>query len=877
MWRKERDDRDNELERELRDHLELDAEARQERGASEEDARYAARRDFGNVARVKEVTREMWGWGSLERFWQDVRYGLRQISRNPGFAAVAILTLALGIGANTAIFSIVNAVFLRPLPFPESNRMFFVLRSGNRIGGTAISIPIYLAWKEKQGVFDSMGLVAPFSNVTLTGNGEPEQVPGYALSSEIFSVLRVQPALGRGFQSDETKLGGPRAAILSDALWRRKYSADPNILGQSITVSGTPRTVVGVMPADFDLPMPIAHGTQVWLSMQLPISSQNPSNGYFCLGRLRDGVTREQAQAAHSTPIAGLHEQYPNMIAAEERGRLLTLRQYISRRVGNEPLLLLGAVGLVLLIACANVANLFLARAASRRREIATRAALGASRGRIVRQLLTESILLALVGGVAGVVVCTASFQTVLSLVPAGLMRVGQISMDAYVFAFAALLSILTGATFGMAPALQASAVNLNTTLKEGTSGAGISRRRGVFRSALVVCEVGLSLVLVTGAVLLCESFFKLLNVNPGFTTQNMLVFDVSLPRSTYDTSVKAQAFYDEASAKFSSLPGLQEAAYAGLSPLAGGAPDFLFSIEERGATGQRRDQDAEFRYVSPNYFRTLNVPIISGRGFTSADAANAEPVILINQAMARKFWPNEDPLGQHIWFGKPMGQAAMEPAPRRIVGVVGDVRDMSLAEVPIETMYMPFAQRNGGYGYASFILHTGQDPRSLVPAIRSALQQMAPNLPIASIKTMEEAIATSLTSQRFMTILLVSFGGMALLIATVGVYGVISYSVAQRTNEIGIRVAMGATRGKILRMVMGQGVRLALLGSAVGLGSSYWLMRFLSDMLYGVKPTDPLTLAAVTVALVAVALAACWIPARRATRVDPLTALRYE
>lgn len=534
------DKREKDLDRELRDHLELDAEARQDTGASADEARFAAQRDFGNATRIKEVTREMWGWASLERFWQDVRYSLRLMRRNPGFTAVAVLTLALGIGANTTIFSIVNAIFLRPLPFSDSDRMYIVRRANNQFGGYSLSLPIYLAWKEKQTPFEALGLVRWSGDITLLGGMEPERIPSMGLTSEMFAVLGVQPALGRGFQADESKPGVPRVVILSDSLWRRKFSADPQIVGKAITVDGTSRIVVGVMPASFELPLPGAREAQIWLSTQIPLSSQVSSyGGILCVGRLRPGATPAQAEAALTPPLQALQAQFPKMIGTQETAWLQPLRQFVSRNAGTTPLLLLGAVGMVLLIACANVANLLLARSAARRREIAVRVALGAGRGRLVRQLLTESVLLALLGGLAGILFCYASFRSILSLVPADLSHVGQINLDANVLLFAVLLSALTGVFFGLVPALEASAVDMQTTLKEGTSGSGYSRRRGRFRSALVICEVALSLVLVAGAALLLKSFSGILRVEPGFDMRNSLTFDMELPSSSFKTTAK--------------------------------------------------------------------------------------------------------------------------------------------------------------------------------------------------------------------------------------------------------------------------------------------------------------------------------------------------
>jgi putative ABC transport system permease protein len=862
--------RERDLDRELRDHLDLDAEAKMERGLDAKTARYAAQRDFGNMTLVKEVTREMWGWSSLERFLQNARYGLRVIRRNPGFAAVAILTLALGIGANTAIFSIVNTIFLRPLPFRDSNRIFLVARTGNKIGGANISWPLFLAWKEKQGLFDALGEVNGPVNFTLTGHGDPEQIPTDIISSDIFRALEVRPAIGRGFQPEEEQVGAPVAVVISDALWRRKFSADPNIVGQLISLAGGQRIVEGVMPPGFQIPLPYAENVQIWLLGKIPSSSQNPNNFMRCVARLSPGVSVAQAEAALTTTIAGQHDLYPNMVGANERVHLMTLHSYMVGTAGKTPLLLLGAAGFVLLIACANVANLFLARASSRQREIAVRSALGASRAQIIGQLLTESILLGLAGGLAGLFVCFASFNSILSLVPADLPHLGSIQLDRHVFAFSLLLGVLTGLFFGLTPALQASSVDLNSGLKEGTSGAGFGRKRGRLRSALVVSEVGMSLILLVGA--------GLMHTQPGFDSHNVLTFNVGLLRSGgYDTKTKAVTFYDTLAAQLGALPDVQTVSYANVLPLDSNAPDTLLSVED-GGKFEDHIYDAGIRSVSGDYFHTFQIPLIRGRKLTSADSSESEPVVLINEVMAREIWTDDsDPIGQHIWIGKPSGPGSMEVLPRRIIGIVGNVNEASLARPAESIMYVPYTQVKGTPDQATFIIRTSHDPHSLAPALHDVIRKLNPNLPLGSIKTMDEVMAGSLDARRFPTILLSLFGAMALVIAAVGVYGVISYSVAQRTHEIGIRVALGASRGQILRMILAQGLHLTICGVVIGLIASHWLSGLLRDFLYGITPSDPITLFAVAVALLAVAFAACWIPARRAMRVDPLVALRYE
>jgi putative ABC transport system permease protein len=505
------------------------------------------------------------------------------------------------------------------------------------------------------------------------------------------------------------------------------------------------------------------------------------------------------------------------------------------------------------------------------------RSALGASRAQIIGQLLTESILLGLAGGLAGLFVCYMSFNSMLSLLPANLPHLGAIQLDGRVLIFSLLLGVFTGVIFGLVPAARASSVDLNSSLKEGTSGAGFGRKRGRLRSALVVSEVGISLILLVGASLMFRSLAGLMRTNPGFDTHNMLTFDVGLLRSgAYDSRAVAVAFYNNLAAKVSVLPGVQQAGYVSTLPFDPQAPDTLLSVED-DQKFEGKIYDAGVRFVSPDYFRSLGVPLIRGREITASDSGDSERVVVINQAMAHEIWGDDDPIGQHIWYGEPAGPGGMEAAPRRIVGIVGDVNEASLARAADSITYIPYTQVKGTPDQATFIIRTSQGPNALAPALRDIVRKLDPNLPLSSIKTMDELIDGSLDTRRFPTILLSLFGAMALLIAAVGVYGVISYSVAQRTHEIGIRVALGASRGQILRMVLSQGLRLAMCGVAIGLIASHWLSGLLRDFLYGVTPSDPITLFAVTVALLGIAFVACWIPARRAMRVDPLVALRYE
>jgi putative ABC transport system permease protein len=798
------------------------------------------------------------------------------LRKNPGFTAVAVLTLALGIGANTAIFSIVNAVFLRPLPFRQADRIYVIDRVGNRVGGPSISFPIYLAWqKEKTGLFDHLALLAWWHDSTLAGVSQPERIPTAGASTEFFSLVGVQPALGRDFLPEEGRPGGPNVVILSDSLWRSRFGADRNILGQTITVDGQPHTIVGVLPRGLEIPIPGMRIVELWLPIQVPFTSNNPANGtLLCLGLLKANVNPAQAAEALTRPLSDLRREFPKMFSPNERAHLEVLRGFLADSAGPAPLLLFGAVGLVLLLACANVANLTLARSTNRQREIAIRAAIGATRARVVGQLVTESVLLALLGGALGVMVCYSSFDLILALVPVDLPHVGAFQMDWSVLLFALTLSVLTGVVFGLTPALAASRVNLSGSLNESNPRLGLAGR-GRLCSVLAASEVSISLVLLIGALLALESFALLMRVPPGFDANRLLTFDVSLPEGKHDKAENRLAFLEEAIGRIRVLPGVEQVALVNVLPLETGL-DLLFTIEGGlGSVQPGTTLDANYRVVSPEFFQALRIPLLRGRAFSRSDDANGEPVVVINQAMARMFWRNEEPIAQRIWIGKPMGPEWTERSPREIVGIVGDIREASLATPPEPTMYIPYAQRPATQVH--FVIRTRQTPMATVPQIRNLMRDVDPDVPLAQMKTMEDVLSHSVTDWRFRTILLGFFGTLALFIAAIGIYGVISYSVAQRTHEIGIRIALGARRADVLGLVLGQGLKLTLVGVGIGLAVALALMHLLSSLLYGVEPSDPLTFVAASVVLSALALLASYIPARRATKVDPMVALRYE
>jgi putative ABC transport system permease protein len=797
------------------------------------------------------------------------------LRKRPSFSAIAVLTLALGIGANTAMFSVIQAVFLRPLPFADASRIYVVHRIGNRFGGSSLSMPIFLAWqREAAALFDHLALVAWRGSSTLTGHGDPERIPAAGASTELFSLLNVRPALGRDFRPDEGRPGGPNVVILSDRLWRRVFQADAAALGAPIQIDGDAYTIIGVLPKDFELPLTGVSDADLWLPIRVPPTSNNPSNGgLLCLGRLRSDTPRAQAEASLTTPLAELRRQFPNMFMAGEQATLEPLRDFIAGNAGAAPLLMGGAVALVLLIACLNVANLTLAASTSRQREIAVRAALGAGRWRIARQLLTESVVLAVLGGAAGLAACYVLFDAIVALVPATTPHVGRFRIDLGVLLFALALSVVTGLLFGVAPALGASSVDSNAVLKNtNTRTAGA---HGRLRGALAANEVAISLVLLIGAALALQSLARLARVQPGFEPSAVLTFRLEIPPQRYPTPAARQAFFETMLTRLSEIPGVEHPAVANVLPFQGGS-DILFSLEDGLGPDHRDRGAANVRRISPDYFSALHIAIHAGRAFTDQDRPGTTPVVVINRAMAQAYWANRDPIGLHIWIGRPMGPASTEPAPRQIVGVVENIREASLAQLPEPTLYLPYSQSPSTSG-GSFIVRTTRPPMTLVPDVRTVVQTLDKELPITTVRDMPAVIASSTVDWRFRAILLTTFGGLALVIAAIGVYGVISYSVAQRTREIGVRVALGARHRDVLSLVLGQGMRTTVIGLGIGLVGAFALTRLMTNLLFGVSATDPVTFTGIALLLWLVAFAACLVPARRATRVDPITALRYD
>jgi putative ABC transport system permease protein len=810
----------------------------------------------------------------MQTLWQDLRYGARMLLKNPGFTLIAVITLALGIGANSAIFSVVNSVLLRPLPYPESESLVSVSEFRPNFGIMAISYQNYLDWRAQQKVFEYIG-VHTGRSYNLTGRGDPQRLICRHLSADLFSALHAPAAIGRVFNNDEDKPGAPNVVVLSNNLWQSKFGGERRIIGQSITIDGRPYEVIGIMPADFSFPL---HDlTDVWLPVG-PLSSGWPSRGNHTVGgiaRLKPGITLEQARAEMNAIAIRLEQQYPGQ--KDDRVNIEPLLDLTVRNVRDALWMLLGAVGLVLLIACANVANLLLSRAATRQREMAVRVALGAGRWRVIRQLLTESLTLALAGGALGYLIALWGVPLILSLGENVIPRSQEISLDTGVLAFTAAVALLTGILFGLAPAWQASGINVQSSLNETTRNA--TGGRGLLRKALVVTEVALTLVLLVGAGLLLRSFYRLQGLNPGFVPERVLSFRINLPEQKYKTDEQYLAFYQSLEEKLRALPGVVEAALASQFPLGGRNWQTSFRIE-----GKPREQHApsmEITVVSPSYFHALGIPLLRGRYFNELDnldhlrapefagkseeeRANARVnALIIDEEFMRRHFPNEDPIGKRV-------------SGLTIVGVIASVKMDRLGEErKLVQAYIPLLQApdNG----STVVIKTTHEPEPMIAAIRRQVLDIDPELPLFDVRTLNERIERSISPERLNLSLLGCFAAIALLLALIGLYGVISYAVTQRTREIGLRLALGAQTGDVLKLVIWQGMKLVLCGVLIGLGGALALTRVMKALLFDLGTSDPLTFTLVSLLLAAVALLACFIPAWRAAKVDPMVALRHD
>ena len=805
----------------------------------------------------------------MDTLFQDLRYAVRTLLKNRSFTAVAVLALALGIGANTAIFSVVNAVLLRPLPYDEPDRLVLIETNNpqQKIKQAPTSLPDFLDWSEQQSAFQQIAAFSRWSTV-LTGGGEPERLSTGFVSGGLFSTLGVKPIHGRTFSDGEDLPGAETVLVVSSGLWKRRFGSDPGLVGQTITLDGKSGTVIGIVP---DLFNDLVGKVDVWLPLVRDTNEwPRDSRGLRVVGRLKPGVSLKQADTDISGIAARLQEQYPKENAGWGAD-VVSLHGSIVGDVRAPLLILLGAVGFVLLIACANVANLLLARAATRQKEVAIRTALGASRPRIIRQLLTESTLLALVGGAFGVLLAVWGIRLLIAISPDDIPRVNEINLDGRVLIFAVVVSLLTGLVFGIAPAFQASKLNLNESLKEGGRGSSEGFRRNRIRSLLVVSELALALVLLIGAGLLIKSFIRLQSVSPGFNPENVLTVGLSLPNGKYRARQSRVAFFDQLMSRLESLPGAQSAALTLNLPLSGGGVSSWHGVVLEGhPIIPEETTQTENRIISPSYFRTMGIPLLKGREFTPQDnRQDAPPVVAVSDTVAKRLWPDEDPIGKQLRFGND------EPFAREVVGVVGDIKRFGLDSSDDFATYVPYAQQP--WTNMLIVARATSDPTSLAVAIKGAVQEVDKDQPIHNITTLEKVVANSTSQRRFNLLLLGVFASVALILAAVGIYGVMSYSVTQRTHEIGIRMALGATPTDVLRLIVGQGLTLALIGVSIGIGAAFAVTQVLESLLYGVSATDPMTFAGTALLLGAVALAASFIPARRATKVDPMVALRYE
>jgi predicted permease len=812
----------------------------------------------------------------METLFKDVRHGIRSLLKHPGFTTIAVVTLALGIGANTAIFSVINAVLLRPLPYHEPDRLVTIWEEMPQRG--MYEIPVSFAnlrdWVDQTKTLDQISAYT-FTNLNLSGVGEPARLGAVRSSANLFSLVGAAPLLGRLFLPEEDKEGANRVVILGHALWQSRFGSDSAIIGRSLTLDNQKHTVVGVMPSGFQFPVGFGYLGKVLndpIDLYVPLAATGKELGrghysFFAMGRLKPGITIDQARAEMTTIEGRLEQQYPDTNTGIGI-KLVPTQEQTVKAIRPALLVLLGAVAFLLLIACANIANLMLARGASRQKELAIRAALGASRLRVVRLLLSESLMLSLAGGCLGLLLAVWGTNALVALAPDNIPRLNEVGVDARVFGFTLAVSLVTGIVFGLVPALHAAKPDLNEALKEGLRGSMGSASGKRTRSVLVVVEVALSLVLIIGAGLMIKSFLRLQQMNIGFNPDHVLAVSVSLPSSRYPEDRQQVAFFQEALERLQSLPGIQSAGATTGLPLTLDIHGSDFRIEGHPEPEAGKEMIINTRSVSPGYFGTLGISLIKGRDFSDRDKSEAPAAAIINDELARIYFSGEDPIGKRISFDDRQSWIS-------IVGIIGDVKQLGLDSSAKPEVYFPYLQVVAPE--MSLVIRTSSNPLSLAAALKSQIQMIDKDLPIDDAKTMQQLLAESSSGRRFNMLLLSVFAAVALVLAIVGIYGVMSYTVARRTHEIGIRVAVGAQPLDVFRMVIGQGMKLAIIGVACGLAGAFGLTRLMTTMLFGVEPTDPATFVSIAVLLTGVTLVACYIPARRATKVDPLVALRYE
>ncbi|HTF23239.1 MAG TPA: ABC transporter permease [Candidatus Limnocylindria bacterium] len=873
--------REKELDEEVRSHLDMATRERVERGEAREEAERAVRREFGNVGLVKEVTREISGWGSLDRLMQDLRFGVRVITKSPGFTAVAILTLALGIGANTALFSVVNGVLLNPLPYPDPEQLVTLHESKPNFEAGSISFPNFRDWRKQNTTFSMMGVSRGYS-FNLTGAGDTEQVRAEFVSTDFLPMLGVKPVVGRSFEEGEDEFGASPIVIISAGFWNRKFASAQDVLGKGLTLDGRSYAIVGVVPANFNLQIGGFRTSELyvpigqWTNSALHVRAAGL--GIHGIGRLKAGVTIQQARADMLRVTGHLAEEYPD----SDKGigaTLIPLKEQMVGDVRRLLLVLLAAVGFVLLIACVNVANLLMARSMGRSREFAVRAALGAGRGRIVRQLLTESMLLALAGGGLGLLLAAWGTKAALQHLPSGLPRASEIGMDWKVLLFTAGIALFSGILFGLVPALRISKSNLQDTLKEGGRGSGGGKQRA--QGAFVVAEMAMALVLLVVAGLMIRSLNALWSVNPGFDSHNVLTFGVSLPSSMRDASPGAiRAALRGIQDKLGSTPDVKAMSLSWAAVPLSSDDEELFWLEGQPKPASENDMNWAISYVvQEDYLKVMGIPLERGRFFMPQDRERSQHVIVIDDVFARKFFGDQDPIGKRVNLYT-LGGAA------EIVGVVGHVKQWGLdsddkqalrAQLYSSYMQAPDEIMHLSSSGTGVLARIDGNTGATAATIRKALKEISSEHVMFSVQTMEEIIADSLAARRVSMIVLCVFAALALGLASMGIYGVISYLVGQRTHEIGIRMALGARQSDVLRQILGESMKMTVIGIFIGLLAALGLTRLMANMLFGVSATDPVTFVGVGAILAIVAMAACYVPARRAMRVDPIVALRCE
>jgi len=860
------------LEEELQAHIDALTRENIRRGMDAKEAEHAARREFGGVEQTKETYREQRGIPIVENFWQDLKFAVRGLRRSPGFAAVAILTLALGIGANTAVFSVVYGILLRPLPNPQPERIAQITEKYK--GATFDKTFNYKELQFLRGQNQSFESVAAYTTggFTFARENAAEHVNGLYVSSDYFQALGMKPILGRDFLAEEDRGDGVRVAMLSYGVWKQRTGADPNVVGQQILLDGAPFTVIGVMPGGFErINTPLTHGdSDVWLPLALVAHTIGSGSNLETIGRLKAGISLQQAQAQMAISTTEFRKKFPAEIGPQSELGITRYQTMLSVDIRTMLLTLFGAVGFVLLIAGVNVVNLLLGRATARTKEIAVRTALGATRGRLFLQMITESLLLSFCGALLGLLFARFALAAMLAVGTADLPRSTDIHLDAWAFGFSLLVALVIGIAFGLTPAIKSFRVPVNESLKEGMGRSTGGKKSGRFRNVLVVSEIALSLVLLTGAALLIQTFWNVLRTNPGFNPKRVDSVQIWLGGTKYKSMPEATRFYEETLQKIESIPGVQSAAVVGAGiPLERGV-----NMAAR-VPGTESYQSSDYRMITPKYFETLGIPLKAGKFFDNSDNGTAVPVVIVSESFARRFWPNGNAIGQDIEFG--------DDKARHVVGIVGDVK--SHLDQPAEPMaFVPMAQASyeamkmfEGWFPSIVVVRTSVEPLALSRSVTEAIHSVNPIVPTGAVRTMEQIRSTDVSMRQFNMILLSVFAGLALLLAAIGIYGVTAYNVAQRIHEIGIRMALGANSGQVLRSVLREGLVLSGIGAVLGIAGSLATTRVLQTYLFGVSATDPLAFGATAVLLGLVTLGACWIPARKATRVDPIIALRYE